>query len=57
MSLTIRVTNNETGDGETVEVRDGDYLIVVTPPAKLASITKSDEGATHTIVVEGRTDA
>jgi hypothetical protein len=55
VSLTVTILDHATGDTETAEVPDGDYLIVVTEPAT-ESVQVYPNG-THVITVKGRQPA
>ena len=50
MSLTVTAHDNETGEEQTAQVPDGDYLIVCTDPATY-SIQAHGNG-THVITVK-----
>lgn len=54
MSLTVRVTDDQTGETEEKHVPDGDYLLIVTDPAE-ASFQVYPTTGTHVITVKGRT--
>lgn len=54
MSVTVRVTDNETGEEETQVIRDGDYLLIVTDPAELTHTQVYRGGATHVLTVKHR---
>lgn len=53
MSVRVTVENLGTGDVETKEVPDGDYLLIVTEPAE-ASFQVFPTTGTHVITVKGR---
>ena len=50
MSLTVTVKDNETGETDSAQVPDGDYLIVCTDPATYSIQTHSN--GTHVITVK-----
>lgn len=54
MSLTVTVTDDQTGDTETVVVPDGDYLLVCHEPCFMAH-TQSHGNGTHVVTIKGRT--
>lgn len=53
MTLTVTVTDNETGDTETAQVPDGDYLMIATQPATYS--VQAHANGTHVITVKNRT--
>jgi hypothetical protein len=59
MSLTVTVKDNETGDTDECQVKDGDYVLVCASPCYLAhtqaSGTAASNGSTHVLTVKGRT--
>lgn len=55
MSLRVVVTDEQTGDTETVHVPDGDYFIVCTAPCHLAHAQAHGNG-THVLTIKGRVD-
>lgn len=54
MSITVTVVDNETGDSETMQVADGDYLLTTVAPCFLY-YTAAYKNGTHVLTVKGRT--
>jgi hypothetical protein len=53
MSLTVTATDNESGETHTVQVADGDYVLIPTSPCYLAATSVHANG-THVLTVKGR---
>lgn len=53
-SLTVTVTDDETGESETVKVADNDYLLIVTGDCHLAHTNVYPAKGTHILTVKGR---
>lgn len=53
MSLLVTVRDEQTGDTDTTHVPDGDYLILVTDPARVH--IQAHANGTHVLTVKGRT--
>ncbi len=53
MSLKVTIVDEQTGDTQTKQVPDGDYLLLVTDPAE-ASFQVFPTTGTHVITVKGR---
>jgi len=53
MSVRVTVVDEQTGDTETKQIPDGDYLLIVTEPAYAAFQVYPKTG-THVITVKGR---
>jgi hypothetical protein len=54
MTLKVTVLDEQTGETETKQVPDGDYLLIVTEPA-YATFQVYPKKGTHVITVKGRT--
>lgn len=54
MTLKVTVTDVETGDSDTAEVEEGDYLLICHEPCHLHYTTAHDGGRTHVLTVKGR---
>jgi len=52
MSLKVTIVDEQTGDTETRQIPDGDYLMIVTEPAHYA--VQAYANGTHVITVKGR---
>lgn len=52
MTLKVTIVDEQTGDTETTQVPDGDYLMIVTEPAHYA--VQAYANGTHVITVKGR---
>jgi hypothetical protein len=55
MSIRVVVTDEQTGDTETVTVPDGDYFLVCTEPCHLAHVQSYPTKGTHVLTIKGRT--
>ncbi len=53
MSLKVTIVDEQTGDTETTQVPDGDYLLIVTDPAYVAH-TQAFANGTHQLTIKGR---
>lgn len=53
MSLTVTAVDNETGETQSVQVADGDYVLIPTSPCYLAATAVHANG-THVLTVKGR---
>lgn len=53
MSIRVTVLDQETGDTETIDVPDGEYLILCTDPCRLDHVQEYANG-THVLTVKGR---
>lgn len=56
MSVTVTVRDNVTGETETMDVPDGDYLLIATAPCWLDSIQTHKYGQTHVLTIKGRVE-
>ena len=54
MTLRVTVEDIETGDKDEAIVKDGDYIILVTEPARVDGIQVYRNGQTHVITVKDR---
>lgn len=54
MTLRVTVEDIETGDTDTAEVPEGDYLIICHDPCYEAGIQVYPRTGTHVITVKGR---
>lgn len=54
MSLTVTVRDNETGDEETAQVPDHDYLLLVTGECRLEHTQVFPTKGTHILTIKGR---
>ena len=54
MSIRVTVTDEQTGDTETVTVADGDYLLTCVEPCWLDSTQVYATSGTHTLTIKGR---
>lgn len=54
MSLTVTVVDNETGDTDSAQVADGDYIVIVADPCRIEGVTSHDGGERHVIYIEDR---
>lgn len=55
MSLTVTVTDDQTGDTETKTVVEGDYPLVCHEPCHVHYLASYKGGATHVVTIKGRT--
>lgn len=55
MSLTVTVVDNETGDTETKQVADGDYVLICTEPCHLDYVQVYPTTGTVQLTIKGRT--
>ena len=55
MSITVTVTDDQTGETETTSVRDGDYVLICTEPCHVASQQAYPAKGTHVLTIKGRT--
>lgn len=53
MTLNVTVVDEQTGDTDTVQVPEGDYLLICHEPCHLAHTTAQANG-THVLTVKGR---
>lgn len=53
MSLKVTVVDEQTGETETAQVPDGDYLIICVQPCWLHHVQAHNNG-THVLTVKGR---
>lgn len=52
MSLTITVTDDQTGDTQTVSIPEGEYFLVCHEPCHLSSTAAYSTG-THLLTIKG----
>lgn len=57
MSLTVTVVDNETGDTDSAQVADGDYVLICAAPCHLAHTQSYPTKGTHVLTVKGRLGA
>lgn len=55
MSLRVVVTDIETGESDSAVVADGDYILITADPCYRAGVVVTQDGATHTVTIKGRT--
>lgn len=55
MTLRVTVTDVETGDTDSCDVAQGDYLLICHDPCYLDSTQVPGNGSTHVLTVKGRT--
>lgn len=53
MSIRVAITDIETGDTDTTEVADGDYLLITVDPCYEAHLNAHANG-THVVTIKGR---
>ena len=53
MSLTITVTDNETGDTDAVVIAEGDYLLICAEPCHRVGVKAYPTESKHVITVAG----
>lgn len=56
MTLHVTITNVETGDTETTEVPEGDYLLICHDPCRLHHVQKYPSTRTHVLTIKGHQD-
>jgi hypothetical protein len=56
VSLTVTVTDNETGDVQTGHVADGDYALVTASPCRLDGIQTYPAKGTIVLTIRGWTN-
>lgn len=54
MALRVTVEDIETGDKDEAIVKDGDYIVIVSEPARVDGIQVYKSGQTHVITVKDR---
>lgn len=54
MSVRVTVEDLETGEQETVEIPDGEYLITCTEPCHVAHVQVYPTKGTHVVTIKGR---
>lgn len=54
MTLTVTVRDNETGETETKEVLDNDYLLICTGSCYEDSLQVYPKSGTHVITIKGQ---
>jgi hypothetical protein len=54
MSLTVTVVDNETGETQTSEVPDHDYMLIVAGSCYLSNIQAYGTSGTHVLTIKGR---
>jgi hypothetical protein len=54
VTLTITVKDNETGETETREVPDNEYLLITTGSCYEAGVQVYPKSGTHVITIKGR---
>jgi hypothetical protein len=55
MTLRVTVTDVETGDTDTAEVPEGDYLLICHEPCHLTYTSVYPTTGTHVLTIKGRT--
>jgi hypothetical protein len=54
MSLTVTVRDNETGETDSAQVPDGDFLLICTEPCRLDSTQNYPTKGTVVLTIKGR---
>lgn len=54
MTLRITVVDLETGDSDTGEIRDGDYMVIAHAPCRVHHTQVTAGGSTHVVTIKDR---